>query len=719
MSNHSRPGGPPVQCGSGIAPNSSASSLPHSARAGKPPAPSHTTSGTPESSRALAGITLDPGQLEAITHGEGPLRILAPPGTGKTFTLVHAMAYLIERDNARPHELLAVTFTRKATEELRRRTIDLLGISRAASLNVWTIHKLCRKIVRAHAADVGRGPGFEVFNRAKAGRLVSAIIGEGDCESVDAELRRSGLAASGELVSDLLDEISLAKNALRSPGDYHEAAEHPTPCLVAAVWREYERQLELANALDFDDLVRYAVTLLRNDKRLRAHYRERYRRLFIDEYQDVNVAQRELVRLLMAPAGNLTVAGDDDQCLYGFRLAGPGSILDFTADFPGARTVMLTVNRRNRPKILRAALRVISNNETRLEKALIPLMDEGGSLTVRGYVTDDDEAADIARLTCTELALGRDPREILILCSWHRPLVRLQRRLESCGVRVRLLGGSSLWERSETRDAIAYLRVLANPFDTDAFRRALGAPSDERPFTQGNVAPPRRCSPTDTRRIIAFAEQHGIDLINATLRIEEIDGVRAAARDGVQELAIALDRTRRTAWPEGHARATISDLVTAALNIGGGPVRTYEYLQDHANSAAVREEAGRVLEDLLSLRRAAERYEEAPGLLPRTLIGFLETLEAPDEHELADGGDDRVTLATGHAGKGGEAETVIVIGAEDGLLPAWRAPLEEQRRLFYVASTRAKENLLFTWVATRDGRRTDGPSRFLAEAGLI
>ena len=669
-------------------------------------------------SAALQGLTFHAGQLEAVTHGEGPLLILAGPGTGKTFTLAARMAYLVEQGQARPHEILAITFARKAAEDIRRRLIELVGVTRAGALNVWTIHKLCRRIVRAHATEVGRSRDFEVFNRPRSKWLIGSIIGNHACEEVRAELAGSSEVPSDELVKELIEQISLAKNALWSIEDYLQQSTDRRRTLAAAVWRELEHRLRAANAFDFDDLLVHAAGLLSRNERLRAHYRERYRWLLIDEFQDVNRAQMALVRLLMPPGGNLTVVGDVDQCLYGFRLAGPENILNFTSDFPEAATVTLSLNRRNRPNILRAALRVIAHNKLRVPKPLVAMQEEDGFLDAWGYPTDKHEAADITRLISTELSVGRDPREILVLCSQHRPLEYLQRRLEDSGIRVRLLGGRSLWELAPVRDAIAYVQLLANPFNAQAFRRVLSAPSDQQPFTQGRVTPPRLCSDGDVARIIEFAERHEPDLINAMLRVEEIDGISARARAPLHELARALDRIRRRAWSQATG-PPLTSLINAALNIHGGPVSTYEYLHDHAASQMVRGDAARVLEDLVSLRRAAERYEEVPGGLPLTLTGFVESLEEPDEHELALGQDDRVTLATGHAGKGGEAETVIVIAVEEGVLPDWRSPIEEQRRLFYVATTRAKDNLLFTWVASRDGRRTDGPSRFLAEADLI
>lgn len=670
----------------------------------------------PGPSQLLEGLSSE--QRRAVTHGDGPLLISAGPGTGKTTTLAARAAYLAEGGLARPHEIVAVTFTRRAVEELRLRLIELPGSSGAASVNVCTIHKLCAGIVRAHAGEFGRNKDYLICDRTTSERLAREVTHGHACAAVSVELERCG----GRAPEDLLEQISLAKNSAWNIEDYLRRSEDPACTVVAAVWQELEVQLRAANAFDFEDLLVCAVKLLQANRGLREHYRERYRWMLIDEFQDVNVAQMELVRLLMAPNGNLTVAGDEDQCLYAWRLADPENILNFTTDFPCATSVTLSVNRRSRTEIIRAASCLIEHNKARVQKDLVAVRAGGAFLGVRFYPTDEHEAFDLGELIATELELGRVPREILVLCSKRRPLEHLQRRLEDRGIKLRVLGGRSLWERSEIRDAIASVQLLSNPYDRDAYERAATAPRDRKPFSRGKVKPPTRGTDRDVASILTFAERKEPDLIKATLRIDEIDGVRANAREPLREFAAALNRIRRAGWLTGPARPSLAGLVDRALKIGNGPVNTYEYLRDHAESRSVREDANRVLEDLRSLTRAAERYEESAGELQATLVGFLDSLDT-EGHEVDAAHDDRVTLATVHSAKGTEAEIVIVIAAEEDLLPDWRATgdqamLEGQRRLIYTAVTRAKDNLLLTHVATRDGAATEGPSRFLAEAGL-
>jgi DNA helicase II / ATP-dependent DNA helicase PcrA len=668
------------------------------------------------SAALLAGLLSE--QRRAVRHQTGPLLVSAGPGTGKTLTLATRIAYLVQEQLARPHELVAVTFTTSAVEEMRLRLIDLMGIAGAASINVCTIHKLCGRVVRAHAAAFGRNEHYLICDRPTSDRIVRAILAERTSPVLRAELGAHDPPAADEVC----EQIGQAKNRLWSIEDYLENSPYADRTLVAAVWRELEVRLELANAFDFEDLLVCAVSLLREDPRLRAHYRERYRWMLIDEFQDVNVAQMELVRQLMAPDGNLTAVGDEDQCLYAFRFAEPGNMLDFAVDFPRAVKLALSVNHRSRPQILAAAQRVIEHNENRSPKSLLPRRAPGGFLGVRNYSTDEHESTDLASLILTELEVGRDPHEILVLCSRRRPLQQLQQRLERRGIKVRLLGGLSLWERSEVRDAIAHLQLLANPFDVDAFRRVVNAPSDRKPFQQGAVNLPSRRRGDGADSVVRFADESCPDLIAASLRADEIGSLSDDVLGPLRELAAALDRIRDRAWRQRGEAGSLTALVQCVLQIPSGPTETYTLLRDHARQHTVREDANRILEDLRSLTRACRTYEESTQETPPTLAGFVDSLDTSGPEVDAEQ-DDRVTLATVHTAKGSEAESVIVIGLEDNLLPDWRADreqsdLEGQRNVFYTAATRAKDNLLFTHVATRDGNSTDGPSRFLLEAGL-
>lgn len=674
-----------------------------------------------EAIELLEALPVD--QRAAVGHGKGPLLVFAGPGTGKTHTIASRIAYLHKSGLARLHEILAVTFSVRAADEMRLRLIELVGTEAAAQVTVCTIHSLCHRIIRAHADRFGRDKEFVVADRAtlrQTARTLLAEPGEGEL----AEAIGAFAGDREELADQLLAQISDAKSRLWSIEAYLEHSESDDAELVVALWRALEARMRDANAFDFDDLLICTAALLR-EPRLRRYYRGKYPWILIDEFQDTNVAQLEIVNQLAAPDGNLTVVGDDDQGLYAFRQAdAEQNILRFTEWFPDATTVTLEHNRRSRKEILDAALRLIAHNARRVAKRLTPLRGAGGFVGVRSYATDEDEAEDVAKLIADDIALGRKPGQILVLCRNMKPMRHLQTRLQERGIKVRLVGDQSLWERSEVRDAIAYLQLLANPYDRAAYERAVTAPRDRRPFRQGGVKAPTRGIEKGVKAVFEFAREQRIDLIDATMRAEEIKGVRKPAVGPLLEFATGLDRIRRASWAEGPARPSLSGLVDHTLRIPGGPMRTYTLLRDEAQSSRVREDATRILEDLRSLVSTARTYEETSSDAMPTLAGFVASLHANDGMEVEFASDDRVTLSTIHAAKGTEAQTVIVIGVEEGLLPDFRSLgdprlLEQERKVLYAAFTRAIDNLLVTWVAVRDYRPTGGPSCLLPEAGLI
>jgi DNA helicase II / ATP-dependent DNA helicase PcrA len=667
-------------------------------------------------SALLNGLTDE--QRTVVCHGAGPMRVLAPPGTGKTEVLARRVGYLIEQRVARPRQIVAMTFTTRAADEMRVRLTDLVGPRTAKLVTVCTIHSLCRRIISSHASEFGRKADYEIYDPATFTRLARAALADPANEALDAEHERLGAPR----VEDLLAEISRAKNLLWSIKHYREVSEHPAAALIADLWTQLEAKMRESNAFDFDDLLVFTAQLLGTNETLHAYYRERYRWMMIDEFQDVNFAQMEIARQLMAPGGNLTVFGDDDQSLYAFRGADASNVLNFTADFPDAVTVTLSENFRSRKEILDVALRLIAHNKVRIHKPLKAVLGPGGWIGVRHYNTDEEEAREVADLIDTAIAGGRDPTEILVLARNIKPLRHLQQRLTARAIKTRLVGGQSLWERSEIRDAIAYLTVLANPYDDAAFYRSVTAPRDTKPFSNGNVKPPKRGIDKGVREIIAFAERNGLDRIEATLCCREIPGVRSGARAPLLEYAQGIDAARRASWSSAPSRPSVASLVDRTLRMPGGVIPAYEMLRDNARNRGVGEDAARVLEDLRSLIRSANRYDQTAGEEEPTIIGFLETLGLESAQELDAEHDDRLTLSTIHSAKGTQAVIVIVIAVEEDLLPDYRAndtvALEQERKLFYTAITRGAE---FVWVihtSSREGAATSGPSGLLPEAGL-
>jgi DNA helicase-2/ATP-dependent DNA helicase PcrA len=646
-------------------------------------------------------------QAQAITYGTGPLLIIAGPGAGKTRTLIHRIAWLLNCRLARPWEILGVTFSVRAAGELRLRLADLLGEQVAAAVTAATFHSVCARMLREDAPLFGRSEHYTIYDQAEMRHVIEWLLSDSPRGTIQTALADYGQPAS----SEVLAEISLAKNRLLTPESYEAAAQRRAAPLIAAVWREAEAELRRSNAFSFDDLLVDAVRLLGEHPHRLAHYRERWRWVLVDEFQDTNEAQGELIALLVGPDGNVCAVADDDQLIYSWRGAEPRNVLEFDARFPGHAQIVLGRNFRSRSEILNAAVACVSHNERRTAKAVIAVRGPGGCVDVRGFQSEYHEAHWIARTIGRALAAGISPGEILVLARTGYATEAVQTALARAGIPHRVLGSLGLYERSEVRDALAYLTLLVNPADAQAFRRAVQAP--------------RRGVGTATiTQVIAFArERHGGDLIAATSRGEQLDAVRGQAiRDRVSGFGCALERVRA----ELRAGRSIGHVVVATVTIDGGLVAHHQHRRDRAATASQRRDAERVLEDLRSLCRAAQSYHDGDPH-SATLTGFLELAAGLRAQEMKPGEEDRrITVSTVHRAKGTEATLVILAGCEQRLLPTWRAlqapdneQLCEERRVFYVACTRAKDHLFLTYAHNRGGRPTAGPSQFLYEAGVL
>jgi DNA helicase-2/ATP-dependent DNA helicase PcrA len=480
--------------------------------------------------------------------------------------------------------------------------------------------------------------------------------------------------------------------------------------LIAEVWREAEQELRRSNAFSFDDLLVGAVRLLAERPHRLAHYRERWKWVVVDEFQDTNEAQGALVSLLVGPGGNVCAVADDDQLIYSWRGAEPRNVLEFRERFAGHGRVVLGHNFRSRSEILNAAVACVSQNERRT-KALIAVRGEGGRVDVRAFQSEYHEAHWIARTTGQALAAGIAPAEILILARTGYATEAVQTALARAAIPHRVLGSLGLYERSEIRDALAYLTLLVNPADAQAFLRAVQAP-------RRGVG-----TATITQMVALARERHDGDLIVASAQGADVEAVRRqSTRDRLAAFGDAMEEVR------GDLRAgrSVGHVVVSTVMIEGGLVAYHQHRRDHAEATSQRRDAERVLEDLRSLCRAAQGYDEHhPDRA--TLTGFLEMAAGLHAQEVKPGQEDRrLTVSTVHRAKGTEAALVIVAGCEERLFPTWRAlqdpdndQLCEERRVFYVACTRAKDVLFLTYAHNRGGRPTSGPSQFLYEAGLI
>ena len=583
----------------------------------------------PGTERLLAGLT--PEQAQAVTFGSGPLLLLAGPGAGKTRTLTHRAAYLLASGRAQPWEILAVTFSVRAASELRLRLADLLGETVARAVMAATFHSVCARLLREHAGVFGRTERYTIYDQADMRRVIDWLLSDAERGEIQRALADYGQPASAEVLA----EISRAKNALLSPDAYERSTSHPGAPLIAAVWRESETELRRCNAFEFDDLLACAVRLLSEHPHRLAWLRQRWRWLLADEFQDTSHAQATLVDLLAGPDGNLCVCGDDDQLIHGWRHADPRHILCFHERHPSRAQIVLGRNFRSRAEILEAAVRCVSHNERRAGKALIAMRGPGGQVRVRAFSNEYAEANWVAAQIADALAGGTPPAEILALARTGYATEPLQRALAHAGIPHRVLGSLGLYERTEVRDALAYLTLIQNPLDAQAYRRAIGSPR-------------RGIGAATVTKLVAWArEHHRGDLIAASARAGEHDGIRTqAARMRMVEFGAALEQVRA----ELAAGRSIGHVVIATVTMPGGLVRHYQHQRDHTPDPDRRRDAERVLEDLRSLCRAAQAHDEHDE--HATLTGFLEQAAGLHSQEVDAASDRRITVSTIHRAKG-------------------------------------------------------------------
>ncbi|HLI32429.1 MAG TPA: UvrD-helicase domain-containing protein [Solirubrobacteraceae bacterium] len=628
-------------------------------------------------------------QRAAVTHGEGPLLILAGAGSGKTRVLTHRLAYLVFSGQAAPDQILAITFTNKAAREMRERAEALLQRS-VQGLWIATFHSVCARMLRAHAELLGYTPSFTIYDQADSRRVVKRVL-----ESLDVDTKRFAPALLQSRISQAKNELLSAGEVERSRGGFEE--------LLAETYSRYERELQSANALDFDDLLRLTVRLFERHPEVRSRYALHFRHILIDEYQDTNLAQYRIVRLLAdrtaavradareelsaeeeKPPGarNLAVVGDDAQSIYGFRGADVRNILDFEADFPEARVIRLEQNYRSTQHILDAANALIANNSAALPKRLWSELGAGEPVRISELEDEHAEARYVVGEIERQLEGGRALSEIAVFYRTNAMSRVLEEALVRNQIPYRLIGAARFYERAEIKDALAYLSLLVNPRDSVAFLRA--------------VATPRRgVGASSLARLQAYAAEQGLSLCELAASAESVPGVSRGAARGLRELAALLDSLRARI----ASGIEVAELIAATLRESG----MIAALQAEDSPEA----QGRIenLEQLVAL--AAELAGE-PAAEPLSLERFLEQTAlagAAEEAQAADGPDGAVTLTTLHNAKGSEYPVVFIIGCEEGMIPHSRAieegGLEEERRLFYVGLTRAMRLLHLTRALRR------------------
>ncbi|MDP9072335.1 MAG: DNA helicase PcrA [Actinomycetota bacterium] len=626
------------------------------------------------STELLSG--LNPVQREAVLHEEGPLLIVAGAGSGKTRVLTHRIAHLVAHRGVSPFEVLAITFTNKAADEMKQRVAALVGPV-AERMWVSTFHSACVRILRRDAPRLGYRSSFTIYDEADANRLTGYVL-----RDLNIDLKKFPPRSVHAVIRQ-------AKNELVDFESYRSAAHTIYERRIADVYQEYQQRLLSASAMDFDDLLMVTVNLFQSHPEVLGHYQQRFRHLLVDEYQDTNRAQNELVLMLGRMHRNVCVVGDSDQSVYRFRGADITNILEFEQAFPDATTVVLEQNYRSTQTILHAANAVISNNAMRKPKALWT-EQVGGELVVRYHAEDEEDesawvAHEMARLHQVD---GKRWGDMAVFYRTNAQSRVLEERLVRQHIPYKVVGGTKFYDRREVKDLVAYLRAITNPADEVSLKRIVNVPK-------------RGVGETSISRLDALAASRRRPFAEALAGAQEA-GVSGKALGGIKDLLGLLDQLR------------------AMVAAGARPDTVLQAVVERTGYAAELEaentvEASGRLENVAELVGVAAEYDH--------LDEFLEAVSLVADSDELDGDDTKALLMTLHTAKGLEFPVVFMIGLEDGIFPHLRSlgepdELEEERRLCYVGITRARERLCLShaWCRTIWGStQYNPPSRFLKE----
>ncbi|MCH8612227.1 DNA helicase PcrA [Arsenicicoccus dermatophilus] len=643
----------------------------------------------------LAG--LNPQQREGVLHQGSPLLIVAGAGSGKTRVLTQRIAHLLAARDVQPGEIMAITFTNKAAAEMRERVEAIVG-GRARAMWVSTFHSACVRILRREAKVIGISSSFSIYDAADSQRLMAMVM-----RDLDLDPRRYPPRSFSHQVSNLKNELVDEETYRDRLG---EGATHQER-LLGQVYVEYQRRLRQANAMDFDDLIMTTVNILQAFPQVASYYHRRFRHIMVDEYQDTNQAQYELVRQLAGgptvggdlPMAELVVVGDADQSIYAFRGATIRNIVEFEQDYPQARTILLEQNYRSTQTILQAANAVIARNEGRREKNL--WSDQGAGAKIVGYVADSEhEEASFVAQTIDRLGdqHGVRPGDVAVFYRTNAQSRALEEVFVRTGLPYKVVGGTRFYERREVKDALAYLRVVANPEDTVNLRRILNVPK------RGIGDRAEAC-------VSMLAERDRTSFVAALGHPEDAPGIATRSVSAIKGFTTLLEGLRETR----DGGAGVGDLLEGVLDRTG-------YLAELRASHDPQDETR--IENLDELVAVAREFDET---YPEGgLDDFLEQVSlVADSDEIPEEGDDSgvVTLMTLHTAKGLEFPVVFLTGMEDGTFPHSRAlgdpkELEEERRLAYVGITRARERLHLSRASVRSawGQPQFNPaSRFFDE----
>ncbi len=622
---------------------------------------------------------LNPSQIEAVNLKTGPLLILAGAGSGKTKTLTFRIASLIKGGQVAPEQVLAVTFTNKASKEMRERLAQLLNQPAAhRSFMPWmgTFHGICVRLLRYDGQAIGINHNFIIYDENDRQTLVKQAIKT--LKITDGSIKPKSVTSA----------ISSAKNQFVNPEQYEESAQYPLQKKTAQIYKKYEELKKSAGALDFDDLLTETVRLLNEQPKIRQKWQQHFKHILIDEYQDTNSAQYQIVKMLVNEEKNICVVGDDWQSIYSWRGADFTNILNFERDFKGAKVVRLEQNYRSTGNILGGASNVITKNTKRTDKKLWTDAGDGELINVYEATDEADEARNVAR----QIAKQNDERsysDFAVLYRTNAQSVAMERALLQYHIPYKIVGGTRFYDRKEIRDVVAYLKLLYQPNDVVSFSRIANVPT-------------RGIGATSLERFLFWQENTGLDIITALQRVDEANGLTPRAKKALRELGTmlgGLSQQLNSIHP-----AELIEVILKRTN----------YRQHILDGTPEDEEKEALLSTLIS---DAQPFSD--------LASFLEEAALMSS---ADGmaGDSTVTLMTLHAAKGLEFPVVFIIGLEEGILPHQRVydsgndDLEEERRLMYVGMTRARQELYLTYATSRlqYGNRTYSPqSRFIEEIG--
>ncbi len=636
----------------------------------------------------MADPILDPlnsEQRAAVTHGDGPLLILAGAGSGKTRVLTHRIAYLIRDLAVPPSAILAVTFTNKAAREMRERLDRLVGKERLAELTVGTFHAFCARLLRREGPLVGIERSFAIYDEADQRAVLRQAMSETNASEK--------IFAPGA-VSNV---ISGAKNELRGPADLASSPKGQLDRIAAIVWKRYDELLRENNAVDFDDLLLLGCRLFETSDRALERWQDRYQHILVDEYQDTNRAQYVLLRYLAGYRQNLAVVGDDDQSVFSWRGADVRNILDFERDYPNARVVKLEQNYRSTQRILDAAHSVVRNNAARKEKKLWTDRQGGHDLVVMQAYDESHEAElvarEIERLQREGEAHGT--RDVAILYRTNAQSRAIEDTFRAFGLAYQIVGGVSFYQRREVKDTLAYLRLIRNPQDAFALGRVVNTP-------------PRGLGDKSRAALLAFARERELSLGDALTEAGQIPNIQKRQQEALMGFGRLMERLRAEA-----ERLELPRLIDEVVAQAGFTA----YLRDGT------EEGEERWANVLELRTLAEDYAAIPQ--DEQLPTFLEEIALVSDVDEYQDAKPAATLITMHAVKGLEFPIVFLTGMEEGVFPHMRAidsgseaELEEERRLCYVGITRAKDRCYLTYARRRTlfGRTNmNPPSRFLME----